>query len=66
MDRRRIKLMIDVSIVEGCWSSVEDFITYVEYRLNLGKHENDSIKLDNIFVISDDDNKFNFLKPEVV
>lgn len=50
---KRYELIVDISIVEGCFSSIEDLMQYIRYRLNLRSKDTDNIQLHNVAVLSE-------------
>lgn len=50
---KRYKLEVDIEIIEGCFSTIEDLMQYIRYRLNLRSRGSDSVKLNSVTVVSE-------------
>ena len=51
---KRYQILVDISIVEGCFSSVEDVMKYISYRLNLRSKDTDSIRMHSVSVLKEE------------
>ena len=51
---KKYSLLVEISIVEGCFSSVEDVMKYIQYRLNLRSKETDNIRMHSISVLKEE------------
>ena len=48
---KRYEILVDVSVAEGCFSSVHDLMEYVRYRLDLRGRDTDNIKMNSVCVL---------------
>lgn len=60
----RYKVLVDLSIDNGCFSGITDVLKYVKYRLNLRSRESDAVVLNDICLISETNKQevFNYEK----
>ena len=49
----RYELLVDIEIIEGCFTKVIDLMDYIKYRLNLRSRSSDGVLLHNVCVLSE-------------
>jgi len=50
---RSFQLLVDIRIVDGCFTSIEDLMQYLKYRLNLSSRDSKNIELADIKLIAE-------------
>lgn len=50
---KRYELKVNIEITEGCFTSIDDLMEYIRYRLNLRSRGSDSVKLNSVTVVSE-------------
>jgi len=50
---KRYELKVDIEIIEGCFTTIDDLMDYIKYRLNLQSRGSDSVKLNSVTVVSE-------------
>jgi len=50
---KRYKLEVNIEIIEGCFTTIDDLMQYIRYRLNLKSRGSESVKLNSVTVVSE-------------
>ena len=52
-NRKGYRFLLDLAIVEGCFTSISDLMDYIRYRINIGRSETESIVLKDICLVGE-------------